>query len=124
MPRDRVAHRLDPVALDDHAGDAVGDRFVRAAAASGDHRHAGRRRLEEHDPEPFGFQPAPSIATRHGEHVAAAEQRGQVGLRDPPEEVHPVDQAAARRALLQPTPIAAGAADREVHARQLLRPHR
>ena len=107
---DRGAHRVDVARLDDVAGLAVGDRLVRPAAAPRDRRDPARGRLEEHDAEALGLEPAPAIAATHREHVGARVERGQVGVGDPAEELH-----AALRARFSSRPaVAPGARDREL----------
>ena len=68
-----LANGVDVVGrIDDPARDAVDDRLGRTAARPGQLRDTGRRRLEEHDAEPFLFEAEPSVATQHGEHVGGA----------------------------------------------------
>ena len=74
--------------MHDKPGDAVDDRLGGATAVPRDLGHAARRRLEEDDAEALLLEPAPAVAAQHGEHVAAAVERGQVVVGDATEEPH------------------------------------
>ena len=50
----------------------VDHRFVRATTPTRDTRQPGGAGLEEHDPEPFGFETAPPIPTQHREDVGSS----------------------------------------------------
>ena len=66
----------------DVSGFAVGHGLGGATRVAGHLRHTARCCFDEHDPEPFLFEPAPPVAAQHGKHVGAAVQRRKIGVGD------------------------------------------
>ena len=69
-------------AVDHQPSLVVPHGFRRTARGSGDHRHAGRRRLQEDDAQPLDVQSGAAGAARHGEHVGHRVVGGQFGGRN------------------------------------------
>ena len=102
--------------IDDEAGLAVDHGLVRAAAATGDGRHAARRRLDEHDPVPLGLEAAPPLPAQHGEDVRASVHVREIHFGNPSEERASSRDPTLCGAALEAPGVTAGAADRQLHA--------
>ena len=88
---------------------SVEDRFGRPTAVTGDLRHPGGGRLEEHDAESLLLEPGPAVPAEHRVDVAAAVEAREVVVAHAPD--HPDGRAGGLDEPVEPRAVAAAAAD-------------